>query len=186
MHLDFFSSVFQCLVRRSVKERNPLFLRRIEMRDSDLFSFVIGISELLSGLLLFSSIIIVQNVELAAGIITLMLITIIAFYFGKRIECKDSGMLFNNLVLSQRDSLAWYVSNAMHGFRLPSYQLVLVESFYDKGKTIHTELAKLRDDVDKNARTNLVNIIQTQLNEWEIILNQLRDRIDELEIHSRT
>ena len=156
------------------------------MRDSDLFSFVIGVGELLSGILLYSSIIIIHNVGLAAGIITLMLIMVIAFYFGNQLKSKDKGVLFNNLVLLQRDSLAWYVSNAMHGFRVPSYQLMLVESFYNKAKIFYTELAKLRDGIEKDTRTNLVNIIQTQLNEWEIILNQLRDRIDELEIHSKT
>ena len=100
-------------------------------------------------------------------------------------ECKDEGILYNNLQLAQRDSLVWYVSNAMHGFRPPSYQLMLVESFYDKGKTIHTELAKLRDTAEKDDNSDFVKNIQSQLDEWEIILSQLRNRLDDLKIQSR-
>ncbi len=155
------------------------------MRDSVLFRFVLGLSELILGLLLFSSIFAIHNMILTAGTIFLMLLTLTAFYIGNKIECMDRGILYNNLVLSQRDSLVWYVSNAIHGFKTPSYQLILVESFYDKGKTIHTELAKLKNAADEEARINLVKVIQTQLDEWEMILNQLRSRIDELQIHSR-
>ena len=155
------------------------------MRDILLFRLMLGIGGLLSGLSLTYSIIIIHDIALVFFSGSLMGIMLIVFLFGDRMECKDEGILYNNLQLAQRDSLVWYVSNAMHGFRPPSYQLMLVESFYDKGKTIHTELAKLRDTAEKDDNSDFVKNIQSQLDEWEIILSQLRNRLDDLKIQSR-
>jgi hypothetical protein len=115
----------------------------------------------------------------------LMVLLMIATQLGARMKCRDVWALYNELVLSQRNSLVWYVSNAMHGFNPPSYQLVLAESFYDEGRTLHTELAKLVAIAEEEARTDIVTEIQNQLEEWEVVLNQLRNRIDELDVKHR-
>jgi hypothetical protein len=73
-----------------------------------------------------------------------------------------------------------YVSNAMHSFNPPAYQLILVESLYEKGLTLLTELAKLKMIAEREARREIATDLQMQLEEWEVIIHQLQSRIDEL------
>jgi hypothetical protein len=111
----------------------------------------------------------------------LMILLLGEFSLGMQMRCRDTWILYNDLVVSQRNSLAQYVSSAMHSFNPPSYQLLLTESFYDQGKTLLTELARLLSTAREESRGEIAEDIQKQMIEWETILNQLRDRIDQLD-----
>jgi hypothetical protein len=145
-------------------------LFRASLLISLLITFGIGITSVLLGfdilLLLF------------AAILTILLI--MTLRLGQKLRCRDVWALYNELILNQRNSLAWYVGNAMHGFNPPAYQLILVESLYEKGRTLHTELAKLKMIAEEEARKEIATEIQMQLDEWEVIILQLQSRIDEL------
>jgi hypothetical protein len=145
-------------------------LFRASLLISLLITFGIGITSVLLGsniLLLFF-----------AAILTVLLI--ITLRLGEKLRCRDAWAPYNELILNQRNILAWYVSNAMHGFNPPAYQLILVESLYEKGRTLHTELAKLKMIAEEEARKEIATEIQMQLDEWEVIILQLQNRIDEL------
>jgi len=113
-----------------------------------------------------------------ATLLTLLLI--IAEQLGEKMRCRDTWALYDELILNQRNSLAWYVSNAMNVFNPPTYQLLLLESFYDSGRTLHTELAKLKTVAEGEVRKAAATEIQKQLEEWEVIIHQVRNRIDEI------
>ena len=55
------------------------------------------------------------------------------------------------------------------------------ESFFDKGKTVHTQLARLLVKAREESREKAISEISDQQEEWEILLNQLQDRIDQLD-----
>lgn len=151
------------------------------MRNEGLFRTSFGINILVIGLLEIISIFLFPNVVVSLCTIILLAFLLVTFRLGMRMRCQDVWMLYHDSVVSQRNSLVWYVSNAMHAFNPPFYQLMLTESFYDKGKTLHTELAKLESIAREESRTELISEIQGHLEQWETILNQLRNRIDQLD-----
>ena len=151
------------------------------MKRNDPFRLVLGVGFLISLILVVNCILYLPNLLVIFSMISMMVILVSAFYLGKGMECRDVWINFYDIIKSQRDSLVWYVNNAFHGFKPPSYQLVIVESFYDKAKTIITELAKLKMDAERESRVSIINEIQNELQEWESIINQTRNRIDELD-----
>jgi hypothetical protein len=146
-----------------------------------LFRFVFGIAILVVGILEIISVFLSPSVLGFFATAAVLALLLILFQLGMQMRCQDTWILYNEAVLSQRNSLVWYVSNAMNSLNPPSYQLLLTESFYDKGKTLHTELAKLISTARDESRTDLAKEIQNQMDEWETILNQLRNRIDQLD-----
>jgi len=112
--------------------------------------------------------------------ILLTLLLMMAEQLSEKLRCRDALALYNELNLNQRNSLAWYVSNAMNTFNPPTYQLILLESFYHSGRTLHTELAKLKVVAEREKRAAIATEIQKQLEEWEVIIHHVRNRIDEI------
>lgn len=151
------------------------------MRTEVLFQSAFGIAILVVGVLEIISVFLFPNIPVFFAAAALLALLLVLFQLGMQMRCRDPWILYNEVVLSQRNSLVWYVSNAMHSFNPPSYQLLLTESLYDKGKTLHTELARLISTARDESRTDLAKEIQNQMDEWEIILNQLRNRIDQLD-----
>ena len=98
-------------------------------------------------------------------------------------KCKDPLALFNESLLSQRDSLVWYVCNAMHEFKSPAYYEIIIASFYDECKSLITDLARIKQIAEDKSRTDLIDNIQGQLEEFEIILKQLEERIKHIKSH---
>lgn len=111
----------------------------------------------------------------------LFILQLLVFDQGLKMRCRDTWALLNESIQAQRDNLIWYMSNGMHEFKTPGYQLILAESFFDKGKTIHTQLAKLIVKAREESREKAISEISDQLEEWEILLNQLQDRINQLD-----
>jgi hypothetical protein len=153
----------------------------VGLRTEVLFRSAFGIAILVVGVLEIISVFIFPSMPIFFASVALLALLLILFQLDMQMRCRNTWNLYNEAVLSQRNSLVWYVSNAMHSFSPPSYQLLLTESFYDKGKTLHTELARLMSVAGDESRTDLVKEIQNQMDEWEIILNQLRNRIDQLD-----
>jgi hypothetical protein len=113
--------------------------------------------------------------------LVLFILQSLVFDQGLKMKCKDTWALLNESIQDQRDNLIWYLSNGMHEFKTPGYQLMLAESFFDKGKTVHTQLARLLVKAREESREKAVSQISDQLEEWEVLLNQLQDRIDQLD-----
>jgi uncharacterized membrane protein len=157
----------------------------MSLRTEVLFRFVIGIALLVVGVLEIISAFLFPSMPVFISSAILLALLLIIFQIGMQMRCRDTWALYNEAVLSQRNSLVWYVSNAMHSLNPSSYQLLITESFYDKGKTLHTELAKLLSTTREESRKDLAKEIQNQLDEWETILNQLRTRIDQLDTSHR-
>ena len=113
--------------------------------------------------------------------LVLFILQLLVFDQGLKMKCRDTWALLNESIQAQRDNLIWYMSNGMHEFKTPGYQLMLAESFFDKGKTIHTQLAKLLVKAREESREKAISEISDQLEEWEVLLNQLQDRINQLD-----
>jgi len=145
-----------------------------QFRASLLISLFIAI------ILGISSYFLSYNILLLVYTSLLTLSLIIAEQLGEKLRCRDTWALYSELILNQRNSLAWYVSNAMNVFNPPTYQLLLLESFYYSGRTLHTELAKLKRVAEEEARKATATEIQRQLEEWEVIIHQVQNRIDEI------
>lgn len=156
----------------------------MRLRTEAMFRVISHLALLLTGALAIVGVF-ESSLLVVVSAAVLMILLIIATQLGARMKCRDVWALYDESVLSQRNSLVWYVSNAMHGFNPISYQLVLAETFYDEGRTLHTELAKLAAIAEEEARTDIAAEIQNQLEEWEVVLNQLRNRIDELDVKHR-
>lgn len=144
------------------------------------FRKLLLISLLMTIILGTSGLLLTFNILFLVFAVVLAVLLIIAKQLGEKLRCRDASALYNELILNQRDSLAWYVSNAMSTFNPPAYQLMLLESFYHSGRTLHTELAKLHAVAEGEARATIAAEIKKQLEEWEVIIHQVRNRIDEI------
>ncbi|MBN2229379.1 MAG: hypothetical protein JW779_07265 [Candidatus Thorarchaeota archaeon] len=113
--------------------------------------------------------------------LTLIVLIVFVRIIGKRMKCRDVWILLHDSVMAQRSNLIWYVLNEAHGFAPPDYQLMVLESFFDKSKTLHTELAKLKQIAEEEMNERFVTEIQKQLEEWESILNQMQQRINNMD-----
>ncbi|MFW9792910.1 MAG: hypothetical protein ACFFEE_01305 [Candidatus Thorarchaeota archaeon] len=137
------------------------------------------LSFLLAGVLLVLGFFVAFPALLLLALV-LFILQLLVFDQGLKLKCRDTWALLNETIQVQRDSLIWYMRDGMHGFKPPEFQLILAESFFEEGKTIHTQLAALLVKAREESREKMVSEISNQLEEWEIILNQVQDRINHL------
>ena len=149
------------------------------MKADEQFRLTMGLAIIAAGTIAVASIFLYTNFLMAFGTFLLIMLLLSTFEMVAKMKCRNPLALYNESITAQRDVLAWYVSNAMHEYKSPAYHEIVVAALYDKGKTFITDLAKILQLAEDESRENLVVDIQNQLGEWELILNQLRERIDE-------
>ena len=151
------------------------------MKPDEQFRSVIILASILAGIIAVVSIFLYSNFILAFAIFLLMTLVLSTLDMVAKMKCRNPFALYNESITAQRDILAWYVNNAMHEFKSPAYHEIVVAALYDKGKSFITDLAKIMELAENESRENLVVNIQNQMEEWEHILNQLRERMDHLQ-----
>ncbi len=150
------------------------------------FRIVISLALMIAGVTGLVCAFIYANYLITFAMFLLTILLLTTFDMVSKMRCRNPPALYNESVMAQRDILAWYVNNAMHEYKSPAYHEIVIAALYDKGKSFITELAKIMQLAEEESRENLIADIQNQMGEWELILNQLRERMNHLQSMRRS
>lgn len=156
------------------------------MKVDEQFRIVIALALIMTGSIAIASIILYANYLMIFVTFLLTILLLSTFDMVAKMKCRNPIALYYESNMAQRDVLAWYVNNAMHEYKSPAYHEIIVAALYDKGKSFITELGKIMQLAEDESRENLVTDIQNQMGEWELILNQLRERMNQLQSMRRS
>jgi hypothetical protein len=153
----------------------------IVMKVDEQFRIVMYLALTITGAIAAASVFLYANFLMGFMTFLLMILLISTFDMVAQMKCHDPMVLYQKSVAAQREILAWYVNNAMHEFKSPAYYEIVVAALYDKGKTFITDLAMLLEIAENESRKVLAKEIQNQIEEWELIVQHLRERINHLQ-----
>lgn len=153
----------------------------IVMKIDEQFRIVVGFALIIAGIISAVSVVLYANFLMGFVAFLLMILLLSTFDMVAQMKCHDPVALYQKSVTAQREILAWYVNNAMHEFKSPAFYEIVVAALYDKGKTFITELAMLLQIAENESRKELARDIQNQIEEWELIVQHLRERINHLQ-----
>ena len=153
----------------------------IVMKIDEQFRIVVGFALIIAGIISAVSVVLYANFLMGFVAFLLMILLLSTFDMVAQMKCHEPVALYQKSVTAQREILAWYVNNAMHEFKSPAFYEIVVAALYDKGKTFITELAMLLQIAENESRKELARDIQNQIEEWELIVQHLRERINHLQ-----
>ncbi|MFW9919914.1 MAG: hypothetical protein ACFFED_09960 [Candidatus Thorarchaeota archaeon] len=90
---------------------------------------------------------------------------------------------YTRLLERQVEILLWFASNTLRMSFSLDYYLVILESFYDKIRDYHMELAKIESSTSDEHGKEEMQTFRKILNDWDDFIPKIAERI--LEIRSK-
>ena len=84
------------------------------------------------------------------------------------------------LLERQVEILLWFTDNTLRTSFSMDYYLVILESFYDRIRDYHMELAKIENSVDEDLRKDDYQLLEKLLRDWDDFIPKIEERIMEI------